>query len=111
MTTTGDLRAPYLPNTKGNQLTPVALTLTPMKGTFMKCPKCNHIAEPTADQVAAGGAAAASGLFVAWGGIFGMIAAPYLAPVILGGFLWDTCRTAACPNCGHRFNFWQSGSK
>ena len=74
----------------------------------MTCPKCTKSIEPKADQVAAGSAATASGLFVAWGGIFGMIAAPYLMPVVLGGLLWNIVRTVACPNCGHRFNYWQA---
>ena len=76
----------------------------------MKCPKCTEFAEPKTDQVAAGGAATVSGLAIAWGGIFGMIAAPYLAPVLLGGLLWTIVRKVTCPNCGHRFTYWQAGS-
>ena len=76
----------------------------------MTCPKCTQFTEPTADQVVAVGSATVSGAFVAWGGIFGMIAAPYLAPVILGGLLWTIVRRVTCPHCGHGFNYWQAGS-
>ena len=75
----------------------------------MKCPKCSHAADPTVDQAVAGGAAIASGLTVAWGGLFGMIAAPYLVPVVLGGLLWNACRKVTCPKCGHRFTCFQEG--
>jgi hypothetical protein len=76
----------------------------------MICPKCSTETEPTTDQHVAGAGATLSGLFVANAGIFGMIAAPYLLPVIVGGALWSTCRLVTCSPCGHRFNFFQSGS-
>lgn len=74
----------------------------------MTCPKCKNPTEPTADQAITAGASVASGMTVAWGGIYGMIAMPYLAPVILGGVLWNACRKVTCPSCGHRFTFFQS---
>ena len=76
----------------------------------MTCPKCSTDTNTTTDQNVAGASATLSGLFVAKAGIFGMMAAPYLLPVIAGGALWSACRKVACSRCGHRFNFFQSGS-
>ena len=75
----------------------------------MTCPKCTEYTDPTTDQLVIGGAATASGLFIVYGGIFGIIAAPYLAPVAVVGFLWHTCRKVTCPNCGHSFTCFQGG--
>lgn len=77
----------------------------------MTCPKCSTTVESTTDQIVALGGATVSGLVIARGGIYGMMAAPYLAPILLAGALWSVVRKVACPGCGHRFNLWQAGSE
>ena len=77
----------------------------------MTCPKCFADVELSTDQDVALGGSVTSGLVIAKAGIFGMMAAPYLLPVLIGGLLWGAFRKVACPGCGHSFNHFQSGSK
>jgi len=77
----------------------------------MTCPKCSILVNLTADQGIAGVSAMASGAFIAHAGIFGMIAAPYLFPVVIGGIIWIATRKVACPCCGHRFTLFQEGKR
>lgn len=65
--------------------------------------------EPTTDQHIANVALVGPGVFIAWGGIFGAIAASYLLPVMATAAIISAARKVPCPSCGHRFNFWQAG--
>jgi len=75
----------------------------------MTCPKCSTEVVITTDQAVALGGSVTSGVVIANAGIFGMIAMPYLLPVVIGGLLWNACRKVTCPNCGHRFTYFQEG--
>ena len=77
----------------------------------MNCPKCSRDVEQSTDQNVAIGSSVTSGLVIAKAGIFGMIAAPYLLPVVIGGLIWSATRKVACPSCGHRFTYFQGGTK
>ena len=77
----------------------------------MTCPKCSTTVESSTDQNVALGGSTVSGLVIANAGIFGIMAAPYLLPVLIGGLIWSATRTVACPGCGHCFTFFQAGTK
>jgi DNA-directed RNA polymerase subunit RPC12/RpoP len=77
----------------------------------MKCPNCSNDVEPSADQIVAVAGVAISFPVLAAPYIATMIAVPYLAPVFIAGILWNSFRKKTCPNCGHRFTFFQEGKQ
>ena len=77
----------------------------------MTCPKCSAEVESTTDQHVALGGSFTSGVVIANAGIFGMILAPYLLPVLVAGVVWSAIRKVTCPGCGHRFTYFQEASK